>query len=431
MLWRILQGKNRRGWRQKLFGLSPRDGRLTERWQQRPGQGRGDAAPRFWMHAVSVGEVNLLVPLATELQSRFPNALLAISTSTETGFDLAVAKFESWPDAIVFYCPFDFSFAVRRTLKTLSPDCFILAELELWPNMISVAGQQSVPVVVANGRLSEKSLRGYRRFGWLTGSCFRGLSLVAAQNEIYAQRFIELGCAQERVQVTGSIKFDGAPTDRNHPTTQKLSREAGIASEDFVVVAGSTQLEEDLIIAKVLQRLKPDYPALRWVLVPRHPQRVPKLVAELRELGVSFSLRSEMEGRLATAERAIERDVLIVDVIGELGFWWGRADVGYVGGSMGPREGQNMIEPAAYGVPVCFGPRTKNFRDVVEQLLAEDAAEVVRDETELENFFRMALETPAVAAAMGQRARGVVLRNLGATEQTVDLIADLLPIVES
>lgn len=428
LIWRASQGKSRRGWGQKLLGLATNDPRLPASWQQSikdPNQA-SKSAPRFWMHAVSVGEVNLLIPLAAELKSRFPNSLLAISTSTETGYDLAISTFDSLPNTIVFFCPFDFSFAVRRTLKTLSPDCLILAELELWPNLISVAQQQNVPVSVANGRLSEKSFRGYQRFRWLTASCFRGLSLVAAQNQTYAQRFIDLGCIPERVHVSGSIKFDGAATDRNHPTTQQLASKAGFTQDDFVIVAGSTQLEEDLMIAQAFQSLKPEMPSLKCVLVPRHPQRVPKLATELRQLGVSFSLRSKLRSTASGQSDATD-DVIVVDVIGELGFWWGRADAGYVGGSMGDREGQNMIEPAAFGVPICFGPRTKNFRDVVDQLLADDAAEVVHDLNQLIAFFRMTFEAPQRANAMGQRARQVVLRNLGATSKTVDLIVDLLP----
>lgn len=420
LVWRVVVGKSRRGWLQKLFGL-----------RFNPTVGRVVGEQTIWFHAVSVGEINLLETMFRQLPDEYQ---VAISTSTETGYDLAQKKY---PNQLVFFCPIDFSWAVRRTLATLDPVAVVLTELEVWPNLISILNEKQIPVIVANGRLSEKSFRGYQKFSFLTRRSFEQLSLVAAQNPTYAQRFVQLGTPENHVEVTGSIKFDGAKTDRCNPLTRSLIAESGFSAQDFVFVAGSTQLEEDLILADVYRDLKPIFPQLRFVVVPRHPERSAALANELASREVKFSMRSEQVGQRS----GNAADFLVVDLIGELGGWWGRADAGYVGGSMGHREGQNMIEPAAYGVPICFGPRTANFRDVVTQLLARDAAIVVDNADDIVRFLRQAIDESTGAAdasiesadasigvmrAMGQRAREVVQQNLGATEKTIQLIVNTI-----
>lgn len=385
--------------------------------QWRKPQPASEHVPIIWMHAVSVGEVNLLESIIDALPANFS---FAISTTTETGYDLAIQKYGKHQ---VFFCPFDFSWAVRRTIETVQPSAIVLAELEIWPNLISIADELGIPVIVANGRLSDKSLRGYRRFAWITRRCFERLSFVGAQSETYANRFIQLGCPEGRVSVTGSVKFDGAKTDRNNAITQQLVAAAGFRDQDVVFVAGSTQLEEDRMVADVYLKLKPNFPELRVVLVPRHPERCGQLASELAELGIEFSMRSQQIA-VDTGDAAVAApiDFLLVDVIGELGAWWGRADVGYVGGSMGSREGQNMIEPAAFGVPVSFGPRTRNFREVVEQLLAAEAAVVVHCPSDLSRFVREAFENRSAMEAMGGRAREIVIANRGASKRTAEII---------
>lgn len=402
MLWRIIQGKSRRGWLQKFFGLAPR---------------RKQTGPCVWMHAVSVGEVNLLQPVIDELLAKKPDLRIAISTSTETGFDLANEKYSQHQ---IFFCPHDFSWAIKNTLKRLNPNAIILAELELWPNLIGVANHQQVPVIVINGRISESSHRGYKRFKALTAPMFRRLSMVLAQTRTYADRFIDLGCDTNRVSISGSVKFDGVATNPENPQTQQLAKEAGFTRDDFVFVAGSTQLEEDLIAAEVFERLRPEFPNLKLVLVPRHPKRCQQLEQQLKQSSLEIDLRTELE-----PDRDSSRP-LVINVIGELGRWWGRANAAYVGGSMGSREGQNMIEPSAYGVPTCFGPRTKNFRDVVNQLLAQEAAVVVNNASELERFLRDCLTSPQTMKAMGDRAQTVVHQNVGASEKTAIQILGLI-----
>ena len=397
MVWRVIRGKNRTGWGQKLWGLAPATSNPNL-----------EQVNCLWFHAVSVGEVNLLEPIIDRLLEQQPKLRIAISTTTATGFELARKKYASHE---VFFCPFDFSWAIKRVLRRLKPAALVLAELELWPNLISVCSSAQVPVLIVNGRLGSKSFRGYQRFGWFTRPLLRQLTGVAAQDTTIAQRFKALGCHQDRVVVTGSVKFDGVDPEAQAERTQELAALAGITARDTVLIAGSTQLEEDLMVAEVFLRLRDEYPRLKVILAPRHPDRCVSLGNQLAELGIESTFRSQLPSDANPR-------FLIVDVIGELGAWWGRADVAYVGGSMGKREGQNMIEPAAYAVPLCFGPRTRNFRDVVDQLLAEDAAVVVRDAASLESFVVGSMSKRVWAKNMGQRARQVVLRNQGAAAHT-------------
>ena len=402
LLWRmVVQKKNRRGWSAKMFGRVPK---------------RKSDGECLWFHAVSVGEVNLLKPVIARIKQQHPEIEIAVSSTTETGRQLAL---ESFPNDITFFCPADFSWAIKRTLRRLRPSQLILAELELWPNLIRITSSRSIPVSVINGRLSERSSRGYQKLGFLFRRIFQRIHWVGAQSPDYAQRFIDNGCKPGKVSVTGSVKFDGVETDRKNSATMELKKIAaacGVSSGDFVMVGGSTQLEEDLLLADAYRNLKESNSQLRLILVPRHPVRVPQLCRELNNRKMDYVLRSSDEAQLAGS---VKGAILIVDVIGELSAWWGLADVGFVGGSMGSRGGQSMIEPAGFGVPVCFGPNTENFRSTVSPLIENEAAEVVHNGHQIETFIKWSIEMPHLAQAMGGRAQQVVAQNAGAADRTV------------
>ena len=404
----MTQGKNRRGWRQKLFGLVPRD----------DGQSN---AKRIWLHAVSVGEVHVLKTLVDQLLKERENVGLFISTTTETGFDRATSLFGDRHS--VFFFPFDFSWAIRNAIKRIQPDMLVLAELELWPNLIHVAAGASLPVAVANGRLSENSFSNYKRFGWLTRSMFQRLALVGCQNETYANRFIDSGCNPDRVFVTGNLKYDAIETSRDNPKAElcrKVAKDIGFCAEDRIFVAGSTQMEDENAAVNAWMNLRERFPDLKLIVVPRHPNRAGEIETLLGQHGLSAVRRSRYR------EVDCRTDVLIVDVIGELSGWWALADVAFVGGSMGSRGGQNMIEPAAYGVPVCFGPNTVNFKSTVDGLLACDGAQVVRDATELDGFVSQMLLSKAKSEAIGKRAQEFVQRHRGATQRTVEFLEKVI-----
>lgn len=400
----IAHGKYRQGWSQKLFGFVPR----------RQAQGKC-----LWFHAVSVGEVNLLAPLLAEIGRRHPAWQCVISTTTATGFATARKKY---PRQAVFYCPLDFSWAVETAMRRILPDCVVLAELELWPNLIAAARRSGARVAVINGRLSQRSFRGYRWLRWLLAPMLDRIDLFAVQNAEYAERFSRLGAKAESIRVTGSIKFDGAQTDRCNAASERLRHLAGIEEGDVVFLAGSTQHPEEEAALAAYAELAGQHPELRLIVVPRHPERFDSVAAMLDRQALAWQRRSRLE---AEGARPSTR-VLLVDTVGELGAWWAAASIAFVGGSLGNRGGQNMIEPAAYGAAVCFGPNTRNFRDIVELMLAQQAAVVVNDPAGLSAFVGRCLSDPAFAAGLGQRARALVARQLGATDRTLELLEPLL-----
>lgn len=404
----VTKGKHREGFAAKFFGRAGR---------------RCSSAPCVWLHAVSVGEVNLLGTTLAQLRSSRPDCELVISATTKTGYDLACRKYGA--EHTVFYAPLDFSWAVRRAMHRLRPNLLVLAELELWPNLIAAAKAAGAKVAIINGRLSDNSFRGYRRARWLVGPVLRQLDLIACQDATTAERFQLLGASPLTVTVTGSLKYDGAETNRHNPRTQQLRQLASIARDDLVLLAASTQAPEEEMILATYERLAPSNPRLRLIIVPRHPERFDEVARLLTESGHAWQRRSELSE--APAEPSSPPPILLVDTIGELGAWWGVATIGFVGGSFGDRGGQNMIEPAAYGVATSFGPNTWNFRDIVAALLAADAARVVANQEQLDQFVAQCLTDGASAQALGERARAFVATQLGATERTAEQLRTLLP----
>ena len=425
LLWQALRhGKYRAGWGSRFFGRVPLE-HAARSASRLPGGAVQDeprrASSRIWLHAVSVGEVNLLESLVQRLAVELPHHECVISVTTRTGMELARRKF---PDHSLFYCPLDFSWSVSQALDRVQPELLVLAELEIWPNLIAEARRRGVAVAVVNARLSERSYRGYRRVRHWLRPAFEQLDLVAAQTEEYAERFKRLGTPADRVVVTGNVKFDLANFDRRNPRTRALARLAGFADDDIVFLAGSTQPAEDEMALASFQALQARHPRLKLVLVPRHPQRFDDVARLLKAQQLPWNRRSRL-----TSEQPADRSmrVLLVDSIGELRDWWGTADLAYVGGSMGHRGGQNMIEPAGYGAALAFGPQTQNFRDVVAMLLARDAATVVRDGVELTSWLRRCLAEPAFASSQGNAARELVAEQRGATVRTSRLLAELVP----
>lgn len=409
-----------------LFLLSP--WLLLRWWRGRYRRGLGDKVlglartlppGAVWFHGVSVGEVHLLRQVVASFRRRFPGRPCVVSTSTDTGFDEAVKCF---PDLAVFHFPFDFSWSVYRTLRRVAPALVVLAEGEVWPNFLLAARRLGVPVAVINARMSPRSLRRYRRLRWLAKPLFSSFDLVLAQSEDYAGALGELGAPAEGIRVTGSVKYDGGGGDRENPRTRELARLFGVGAGDLVWVAGSTQAPEEEAVLEIYQRAKVRHPGLRLFLVPRQRDRFDEVAELLERREVPFVRRS-------TLPRGGESvpPVVLVDTIGELSAVWGLADVAYVGGSLdGRRGGQNMIEPAAYGAAVTFGPHVWNFREPAARLVEVGGARQVAGALELERVVNELLEDEGERRRMGAAARGFVLRQQGATEQTVTLLGELL-----
>ncbi len=376
---------------------------------------------RIWLHGVSVGEIQLLSSLSREITAQANANGLAVefvvSSSTTTGLDLAAKRFGA---AVVFPCPLDFTWAVRRVVKAVDADLLVLGELELWPHLLDAARRHRLPIVVANGRLSERSARGYRRVAPLVRRMLSRVTLVSARSAADAARFRALGAPT--VVDAGSMKFDGVRGDRAAEDVRCLAKLAGFVEDDIVFLAGSTQAPEEALAIDAYRAASADHPRLRLVIVPRHVERKPEIVALLDASGLAWQARSTLETEGATPHAR----VLLVDTTGELGAWWGTASIAFVGGSLdGKRGGQNMLEPAAYGAAVCFGPHTRNFADEVAVLLAADAARVVADGAALTAFVLDCLGAQA-PLAQGTRAARTVAAHRGATAATAERILALL-----
>jgi 3-deoxy-D-manno-octulosonic-acid transferase len=401
----LATGKYRRGLWSKFTGRTP---------------ARTDDRPCAWFHGVSVGEIHLLRQLVASVRRRHPDWQCVVSTTTDTGFEEASKRF---PDLSVFYWPLDLSWAVRRALRRVQPHLVILAEGELWPNFLLAARAAGIPVAVVNGRMSPSSGRRYSLLGPLTQRLFRCIDLIAAQTDEYAAGYRALGAPAERVSVTGSVKFDGVETQRDNPCTRELARLLNIQPEDLVWIAGSTQAPEEEIALEILRRARAEHPRLRLILVPRQRERFDEVATLLKRSGEIWLRRSE----IGTSKQPAAHSIILMDTIGELGALWGLADLAFVGGSLdGKRGGQNMIEPAAYGAAVVFGPHVWNFKDIAACLVGRDAAVQVADAAHLECAVRRLLADAGARERLGTAARLYVREQQGATERTVDLLEQLL-----
>lgn len=407
---RIRHGKYRGGWREKLTGS------VSRKFPDRR---------CIWFHAVSVGEVLQLQKVLDETQSRFPDAELFVTTTTDTGYDVARTKY---PQHTVSYFPLDFTWGVSRALASIQPDLVVLVELELWPNFIFQCRRQQIPLALINGRIGEKSFRGYSRVKPLMRRVLSCFQVLATQNQTFAKRLQDLGGAADRLTVTGNIKFDRVESDRNNLRTAELRRAFGIKPDEQVLIAGSTQSPEEMYALDAWRMLRKDYPKLRLILVPRHKERFDEVAELVHQRGVPLVRRSESTSATdMTFSGNPTPPVLLLDTLGELAACWGLADIAFVGGSLTNRGGQNMLEPAGYGAAILFGPNTWNFKEITEALLSRQAARVVRDPDELLQALRDLLEHPDQARQMGLIARQFVSEQQGATVRTVDQIARLIP----
>ncbi len=418
------------GLKKKSFLLS-----WQERWFGRvPFAARGRQL--IWFHAVSVGEVNLLLPIIVELRRRDPNIGFAISATSGSGLRLAKKLFA---DEIVFRCPLDFSWAIKSALVRLRPDLIVLAELEVWPNWLAISNQQSIPVSIVNGRLSERSLKGYRRLGQWTKDIFKRLELVAAQDQGSAKRFVQAGVSADRVQMLGNIKFDNCSADpfcsevealrskiglRRSSQSESVFRQDSMASVANVPiwVAGSTQAGEDELVLDAYHQLLLHFPALRLILIPRHPERFETVSRMVDATGLSTANLSRCD------QASFNRDwqILVGDTIGELRWIWGLADIAFVGGSFGDRGGQNMIEPAAFGASVAVGPNTKNFHQIVTTFVSANAISQLAEPSELFRWAKAQLSERTIRAKHAASAKRIIANNSGAVVRTCDVLMPFL-----
>lgn len=374
----------------------------------------------IWIHAVSVGEVQLVRPLVQRFAKDFPQYRVAISTSTDSGYDIAR---ELYSEHFVFFAPLDFSWAVSKVFCDLKPKLLVLAELELWPNLLRQAEKSRCPVAIVNGRLSESSFRGYSRLSSIVGRALKSIDWIGAQNATYQERFLALGAQPTRVTVTGSIKFDNASSSRSADEILTRRHLLQIDGTDLIWVVGSTQHPEEQIMLDAFAKLRADLPNLRMILVPRHKERFDEVAKKIQSSGISWDRRSRLND--LNPIRA-DWQIFLGDSIGELRWWWGMADLGFVGGSFGDRGGQNMIEPCAYGVATSFGPNTKNFRDIVSLLREKNACKQFDSPTEIVPWIKELAHHPELRIEMGKRAAAVASEHRGAIDRTWTELRKLL-----
>ncbi len=377
----------------------------------------------LWMHAVSVGEVNICTHLIRALEERMPNIKIVVSTTTTTGMGELLRKLPTHICKI--YYPVDRRSWVARALAIIRPKAIVLVEAEIWPNFLWRAKQVGIPFFLVNARLSERSYRRYKRFGFLFRSIFASFSGVGAQNETDAARLRELGCRPEAIRVVGSLKFDAARLEEKRLLdVPALLAQIGVPKDALLLVAGSTHAGEEAMLADQFLRLRRRFPELFLILVPRHFERAGEVGRQLRERGVRFVYRSEITA--STRPENPPPDCLLVNTTGELKYFYEHAAVIFVGKSIKAHGGQNPIEPGALGKAMVFGPNMENFADVARGFVLRDAAVQVRNESELEEALAALLANPERRQQLGANARQVVRENLGAIERTVDMIVDAL-----
>ncbi|MBI4972063.1 MAG: 3-deoxy-D-manno-octulosonic acid transferase [Candidatus Omnitrophica bacterium] len=352
----------------------------------------------IWVHAVSVGEVAAIKKFVERLREEAGDAVIVVSTVTPTGQSVAEPLAEIGCHLIYF--PFDLSFIVRRVLDRIRPNLILLAETEIWPNFILCAKERGIPVGVINGRLSEKSVRGYRKVSVFVKPVFQSLDFVLVQTSRDKDRYAELGVQPERIHVLGNMKFDQMDVSR---LDLRVKSQLGYRDEDQVLVAGSTHPGEEKIIFETVKTLRQEFPNLKLIVAPRHPERASEVAEEMRRVGLP------------------ENAVTIIDRVGVLKKLYSAADVVVMGGSYIRHGGQNPIEPALVSRAILSGPNVFNFRAVYEMLVKDGGARIV-NQAELAGCVRELLKNSSKRDEMGQNAKRIVLAQQGATERHVSWV---------
>ena len=368
----------------------------------------------LWIHAVSVGETLAARPIVDEILALRPETSIVFTTTTLTGQAQARRLF---PDATVTYFPFDFAFAVRRFLAHHQPRAFATMETEIWPNVTRIARERGLRLILANGRISDRSLPRYRAFRAVVGSVLRKYDRILAREETDRERFVAIGAPESVVEVSGNVKFDFEPDDSPLEIAARLEELIGGRK---VVVFGSTMEGEDEALLPEIERLLAEHRAF-VIIAPRKPERFELVAGLLQTSPLRFVRRSELDEFDGAA------DVLLLDTFGELAKVYRSATAAFVGGTLVPTGGHNPIEPAAAGVPVCFGRSMSNFREIAQVFLREGVAVQVDDAAAVVDFAASMIEDAALQSQLGERARQTVLQNRGASRRTAQRIIELLP----
>ncbi len=397
-----------RGWRNREY---------WRRWGERFGRfSSPEMNSPIWIHAVSVGEVRAAQPLVREIKQRWPAIPLLVTTTTPTGSEQVKALFGE--SVLHTYLPYDLPGPVKRFLDGAQPRLALIMETELWPNLFHGCASRKIPIIIANARLSARSLRGYRRVSSLIRETLRSIYLVAAQGEQDAERFRQLGMEADRIRVTGSMKFD-------QPLPEGLQKHAGelrrrLGEKRMLWIAASTHQGEEEQILDALRQVRREHPDCLLMLVPRHPERFGRVAELCSRAGFRVVRRSS--GRPCDQDV----DIFLGDTMGELMLFYAASDVAFVGGSLVPTGGHNMLEPAALGKPVIAGPHLFNFTEIAAAMERAGALCRVADGAELAEVTSRLLSSPEERAGMGEAGRRLVQQNRGALQRVLDLVRPCL-----
>jgi 3-deoxy-D-manno-octulosonic-acid transferase len=409
VLYRMIRhGRYRTGWGQRFCRVACKDSQKK----------------CIWLHAVSMGEVNAAQTLLAQIEKQLSDYEIVISTTTDTGFARADKLFgQRWS---VFYFPFDLSWVTRRAFDRLRPAVCLLMELEVWPNFVFTAHARNVPVLVVNGRISDRSFARYRRIKWATRTFFGRLDHVLAQTPEYADRFRELGCPAERVLVTNSLKYDTAQVADRVEGAEMLAEQLNLGGARLWV-AGGTGDEEEKIILDVYQSLLQDnrFDGLRLAIVPRKPERFNEVAELIERMGFPLVRYSQLKGTMSRSADS-GKAVILGDTMGDLRKFYALATVIFVGRSLVPMGGSDMMEAAALGKCTLFGSHTFNFRQTVEVLLQGQGGIQVSDKDGLQKAMEKCLSDLAYAGKIAQAGQTVIRQNQGATARTMEVLRNVL-----
>lgn len=404
LIWRIaVRGKSRHGWRHRLGRLpvSPYGRKVV------------------WVHAVSVGEVIAAIPLLQALREAFPQYHLLLTTLTPTGNATARQQIGKLVDA-VGYLPIDFPITVQTALERVRPEVLIIMETELWPNLLITAYRRGVKTIIANGRLSDRSLPAYRRFRWFFSRVLRHVDAICTQSEEDARRFCLIGALPDRVHITGNTKFDQAASGAQEVDVDALRQDLGIPAGAPVLVVGSTRApEEERLIAEAYRRLREEFPNLCIVWAPRHVEKAEAVAEVLRQEGFHPWFRTQ-------GTPNIPQEQIVLDTFGELGKVYAVGDIAVIGGSFVPLGGQNLLQPLAHGKPVIHGPHMQNFRDVAGMARQAGVAWTASNSSELVQYASRLLRDVHLREEVARRARMLIAEQQGASHRTVELVKMLL-----
>jgi 3-deoxy-D-manno-octulosonic-acid transferase len=387
------------------------------RWRERFGFFDAPAADSVWVHAVSVGEVNAAAPLIDALRRSYPAYTLVVTTVTPTG---SARVRQLWGDAVFHvYLPYDLPAAIRRFLDRIRPRIAVIMETEIWPNLFLECAARRVPIVIANARLSEKSLRGYGPARPLAREAVRCAHFVAAQSQVDGERFLSLGTPPMRMEVVGNLKFDiRLPPELPE---QAAAWRSQWGSARPVWIAASTHEGEELDVIEAHARLLRRFPDALLLVAPRHPERFRPMAQLCKSHGFTTACRSE------DGMPRVDTQCFVIDTLGELVPFLAAADVAFVAGSLAPIGGHNVLEPAALAIPVLVGPHTFNFAEVTDLLLERGAAVRVGDSDSIAAVLQQLLTAPEQRRKMGEAGRATVIAARGAVQRTLERIESILP----